>query len=143
MDDYKICDCGSGKIELQCCGDKPSKKEKEEIISKELFSEVLDDKTVYNIEIYPRVVRYDRIEIEDIVVPNCQINIHELAHKCKEWAWNNGYAIEISMIDITDWSINVENLDTGKYCYKKTKYNISEPEFIFKACQWILENKEK
>ena len=64
------------------------------------------------------------------------INIYELAHKCKEWAiLNGGYNI---------WSSGY-----GKECYIdgrrfKEFENIrflaaSEPEAIFKACEWILE----
>jgi len=57
--------------------------------------------------------------------------VHELAHECKEWASSKGYHI---------YSHN-------KGCH--IHYNIAsfkadtEPEAIFAACQWILDNKDK
>jgi len=69
-----------------------------------------------------------------------EINIFELAYKCKEWAKRNGRFIEIK---------------TCKYGYRvyvwEERYTESplviingdyEPDAIFEACEWILkENK--
>lgn len=76
------------------------------------------------------------------------INIHELAYKCKEWA---------SKQDIYIWSSYNFALSTGRAIFDlrlKRRYGDvlpkfaehefetdTEPEAIFKACQWILENK--
>ena len=68
------------------------------------------------------------------------INLYELAHKCKEWAWKQ----DKEHITTT---INTRKTLTGLY---KTCINDdiewfakTEPEAIFKACQWILEQKDK
>ena len=74
-------------------------------------------------------------------------NIHELAHKCKEWAYNNGYDLMTSNCTI------VGKNSLGFYCYILNKdwllgdlednsehicRGFSEPEAIFIACWWIL-----
>lgn len=60
------------------------------------------------------------------------MNIHELAHKCKEWAMKQGIVLEIMLknycqIKIWYTEITIVEADT-------------EPEAIFKAAQWILDN---
>ena len=95
------------------------------MITKELLSEVLG---VYKIiEPYGNILvwEWDKSYSNN----NCSINIYELAHKCKEWALQYDYTILSSKGYATI---------SGKVFYDKT-----EPEAIFKACQWILENKDK
>ena len=85
-------------------------------------------------------------------------NIYELAHKCKEWACKKGYSI----ISISDFDIRHDTIDNyDKYYFtayinmnlfpelNKKEYthlhdinSSTEPEAIFKACQWILDNKD-
>ena len=71
------------------------------------------------------------------------INIHELAHKCKQWAYDNfKYRL------ISGRSIGSDD----KYVYFCTIYLTNsehygiaaktEPEVIFQACEWILKQKE-
>lgn len=105
------------------------------MISKELLSAVLGVKVV---EIYKEkgeIYRYRRYKEE---IDGCHIhNIYELAHKCKEWALKNGYYLTIynDAIDIvlkTNCKI-VENITDGSFNYS--------PMLVFKACEWILENK--
>ena len=77
------------------------------------------------------------------------INIHELAYKCKEWAWNNGgYVIDIHytwlgfgtvVISITKNRIPVHIILEEKSGFEFPL----EPKYVFQACQWILENKDK
>lgn len=68
---------------------------------------------------------------------NDAINIHELAHKCKQWTFNNGYYLTIynDAIDVVLQSNckMVANITDGSFKY--------EPMLVFKACQWILDNK--
>ena len=76
-------------------------------------------------------------EEEKTYKPEFYINIYELAHKCKEWAalrqWNLQSAIYM--------------LDSTAYCeladssFKEVFQAETEPAAIFKACQWILDNK--
>ena len=108
------------------------------MISKELLSEVLGD------EYKDRLV--DWFQVEDNYLRtyyDCgkydlqgrptglgiEINIYELAYKCKEWAFNNGY-----YLNIYNDAIIVENIKDGSFKYS--------PMLVFKACKWILDNKE-
>ena len=98
-------------------------------ISKELLSEVLGKEVAQdnNIQIATPIVHYSNI------THMSSINIYELAHKCKEWAWDNGYTIKSYKSD-EDWWAMIRNM------YINTT---TEPEAIFKACEWILEQKDK
>ena len=84
------------------------------MISKELLKEVMPT--------------YDYMYIDEF-------NIYELAHRCKEWA---AYRHEcfINIFQKTSYNKYTAKLD-GKVFQSDT-----EPEAIFKACQWILDNKE-
>ena len=69
-------------------------------------------------------------------------NIYELAHKCKEWAWENNYSLqtmkEISEENNGEWFIDIWNF---KMLSEYETYGITEAEAIFKACEWILKEK--
>lgn len=76
------------------------------------------------------------------VIMNISINIHELAHKCKEWAWEKGHSLCTTPLMANDSII---------YCWDELERSKDEtisikahsvPEAIFKACEWILANKE-
>jgi hypothetical protein len=97
------------------------------MISKELITQVLNLK------------RVDEIYVEDNLIYFCElnegINIYELAYKCKEWAYEFGYQLA--------------SYPTGEIYMCRDPHNnnvyvsgSSEPEAIFKACQWILDNKD-
>ena len=68
------------------------------------------------------------------------MSIYELAHKCKEWAYKRGflYWYENSRLFIKImYSCKVDfEIDIGEY---KKPFEI---DIDFKACQWILNNKE-
>jgi len=80
------------------------------------------------------------------------INIHELAHKCKEWA--NKY--NFNKVQVVDPQVKLLSyVDRfGGHCRIKlfpaqldatamSFHEKTEPEAIFKACEWILEQKDK
>ena len=103
------------------------------MISKELLSEVLNNKKI--------LLSKNDLLIEDNVLlfdNKCNylvnINLYELAHKCKEWAKQKEY-----------WSIS--GYDEGYFCMlhdmpdNRFFYAETELEAIFKACEWILKNK--
>ena len=122
------------------------------MLSKELLSEVLgldiyeDDKKfseLLNINSISDNVNYNIRFLKDIengwteAIGNRWINTHELAHKCKEWAFKQGYYLTIynDAIDVilkTNCK-TIENITNGSYLYD---YNL-----VFKACQWILEKQ--
>lgn len=106
-----------------------------EMISKELLSEVLGVKIIDTVIHSNGLVTF--ITEDD---SNC-INIYELAHKCKEWAYNQsnrekGYCIKI---------INYGKYSTGGLIGFPESYideELQEYEIVFKLCQWILDNRE-
>lgn len=68
------------------------------------------------------------------------INIYELAHKCKEWSLSKGYAIESCLEHKTSIAAII-SVDSDNPLFGTKHYYISdtEPEAIFKACEWIME----
>jgi len=66
-------------------------------------------------------------------------NIHELAHKCKEWAYEKGYSL-VSWKNTKEWWF-VDIRENGNMVVE-CKREDSEPEVIFQACQYILDNIE-
>ena len=116
------------------------------MISKELLSAVLGlhcgIKSIKNSEV---IYWFDCIgEIREH-----SINIYELAHKCKEWAVNlspNKHALssyprwgDIRNYKKTNGSYYIcQHLVSGAQFEAET-----EPEAIFKACQWILDKDRK
>jgi len=102
------------------------------MISKKLLSAVLGEKI--------SVVKKPYRDIKQYVYYDCvdktekSINTHELAHKCKEWALGGGHIFNVQMSDdITLVYIGSIGKDIGAP---------SEPEAIFKACEWIMEHKQ-
>ena len=111
------------------------------MISKELLTAIREDNyTVVDIDYF--------YEIEDKKIgyslDNEQwyyINIYELAHKCKEWT-----------IKYSGWTLQSYTNERGSgICRIKVgdgqEINkliaSSEPEAIFRACQWILNKDSK
>ena len=70
---------------------------------------------------------------------NLEVNIYELAHKCKAWALNLGYIL-YSAVHGYECYIDSRNfIDNTPVRFLSE----SEPEAIFKACQWILTKDSK
>lgn len=117
------------------------------MISKELLSEVLNEHRVildYEVSICGKELHYGHVDIEE----DGFVNIYELAHKCKEWALTNGYHINTLLYDDGATRIYTHGIAIVHYSDEKSNYNEvfsceadTEPEVVFKACQWILENR--
>lgn len=119
------------------------------MISKELLSAVLDNDKVEHISLgshekfkmdfndwkYKSAGFYGDNYITVTIAGNIYcFDIYELAHKCKEWAFDKGYYLTIynDAIDIvlqTNCKL-VENITDGSFKYS--------PMLVFKACEWIL-----
>lgn len=126
--------------------------ENQVIISKELLSEVLGKKVSkigkagYINDLDIGFVDGNRYSSYDLC-----INIYELAHKCKEWALNKGYRLlsgfdekEYENSPDIEYSCIVNHIYCEGGCRSDNNFNsYSEPEAVFKACQWILNNKEQ
>jgi len=107
------------------------------MISKELLSEVLGCKLDIDEQLQPNDIEY--IEKVGSKLYYRYINIYELMHKCKEWALLNDYSCMSRPRLFGGW---LSELMSG-YGVEDTQFDAdSEPEAVFKCCQWILENKE-
>ncbi len=103
------------------------------MISKGLLDAVFGIDTI-DMSLYDTLLRYNYLN-DGYVIAN--INVYELAHKCKEWALKQG------------WYLNAWiTVNEGAYCdaIKLPSQELhseadTEPEAIFKACEWILEQK--
>ena len=113
------------------------------MISKELLSEVLNDKKILlsknDLLIGDNVLLFDN-QCNYLV----NINIYELSHKCKEWAFDKGYSLESAKRAV----LGKDNKMTNAWicCGFTSTYEVlpnftatTEPEAIFKACEWIME----
>ena len=103
-------------------------------ISKELLSKVLG----YEVEIRGFKDKYIPANFEYIVdmIDVKTINIYELEHRCIEWAFNEGYACLVG-IDIC-YVMRLEGFNIDYFTQLSRDFSDA-----FKACQWILDNKDK
>lgn len=105
------------------------------MISKELLSEVLKLNITYieryNNSIVYKVSVYDREE---------EVNIYELAHKCKEWAILNHYDFTILIDTIVIYNEGIQ-IYTIYNTLEDDNFIPFDPIYEIKACQWILDNK--
>ena len=114
------------------------------MISKELLSEVLG-KEVTNIQ---KGCTENELKITAYFGDARQsfhINIYELAHKCKECVISKGYDVLSGGLEAGLYSCYIDYSDK-RYTLQMNplhyEFADTEPEAIFKACQWILDNKE-
>ena len=78
-------------------------------------------------------------ELHDLVDKNRKsCCLHSLSYKCKEWTTQYRLML-ISHFGSSCSYIEVKDIDTNKIIYS---LHGTEPEAVFKATQWILENKD-
>ena len=102
-------------------------------------------------KLFETVYNCDLTTDKDVLVVCKRLNIYEFAFKCKEWASNLGYQIISGPSDERAYREDFEQAYSevlwyeGDDIHRKYKNKLflacSEREAIFKACQWILENK--
>ena len=113
------------------------------MISKELLSEVLKQET--------RFIRYvanNTYEVhfeKPIRLKYIIINIYELAHKCKEWALRKNYILASESNTYGGiCNMSISSMDVGVfYNIQSTTRANTEVEAVIKACEWILNNKDR
>ena len=66
-----------------------------------------------------------------------EINIYELAHKCKEWAISKGYYLYSVIVNKEAYAYITYPCNTSLRLFSCHSY--TEPEAIFKACEYIME----
>ena len=106
-------------------------------ISKELLSEVL------NINVQTEIHEDDWCSDNTLIYWEFDgyhndyktINIYELEHRCIEWAFNEGYACLVG-IDIC-YVMRLEGFNIDYFTQLSKDFSN-----VFKACQWILDNKD-
>ena len=104
------------------------------MITNEVLSAVLNLKKCRDIELLDSSLHYCFNKID------CSfINIHELAHKCKEWLYTNSmYEVIVNGTDVyLDSSDSL--LAEGGFYYDMKFTADTEPEAVFKAAQWVLD----
>lgn len=114
-------------------------------ISKELLEQVLDYAIIKNSKIDDDINVKVHFKNYQNRYEDDKINIYELAHKCKEWAFKEGFVIRTYYFDSARFeNKKMCNATVGKrkigdvytFCFD------TEPEAIFRACEWILEQKK-
>lgn len=96
------------------------------LLSKELISEVLGKEVEQERFIDSNSLTYVHNGMY------FDINVYELAHKCKEWAFKNGIEISSCIDENGGWA----NIRTNEFI--PTVFAKSEQEAIFKACELII-----
>jgi len=119
-------------------------------ISKELFKIVMGIDPFADIELTETnkgieyiIKNYESEEDDELVYIDFKsyINIYELAHKCKEWAYTKNYHLNCKK-EGDFWFCYCENLITDGYDYV-SKYKYSGPEAIFEAAEWVLKHTKE
>ena len=127
------------------------------MISKELLSEVLGYE-INDFMIKDNLLKYDALYSLDMSNNHKaygyrkSINIYELVHKCKEFAYKLNFNILTEKVSENGYFGYIIKTNQLLECYGyiqeikvvyETIHNQTEAECIFIACQWILENKDK
>ena len=110
------------------------------MISNKLLSKVLG-KNCGNIHFLVRsnTIMYTIQNDVDMLIKNgIEINIYELAHKCKEWAYTKGFRLQAQKYKNMDYSCIIDEMNIE---FHPAKYATTEPESVFKACEFILKEK--
>ena len=120
------------------------------MISKELLSEVLNI-SINLIELNPilennkndigYLLKGSQNTVHEVHRNHKRINIYELAHKCKEWALKHGYLLESGLAVCFEKGFC--EIYTTRKPYQKINEVLhnTEPEAIFKACEWVMTNQ--
>ena len=119
------------------------------MINKELLSKVLDNEVPYQVKVHKIIIKNNSLNYfynskdsgGGLFEANEYINIYEFAHKCKEWAIKySGWTFQ-SYTNERGYGICRIKVGDGQEVNKLIAS--SEPEAIFKACQWILDKDSK
>ena len=100
--------------------------------SKELISEVLSKEVEEERFIDSNSLTYVNSGIYE------DINIYELAHKCKEWALRKGYIVASGLNEEGRWWCDVSEVKIFP-AINCTYVQDTEMEAVIKACEWIME----
>lgn len=108
-------------------------------ISKELFSEITNSKC-------HEVSTKDEFVIAHSNLGTRMVNVYEFVFiKCKEWAFSQGYIISSGLTPVLgvnkDGWAEVFSSSTPLDGKLHTFKQLSEPEAIIQACEWVLDQR--
>ena len=116
------------------------------ILNLELLSNVLDEEVVsFSFDEVHNIIRYHRVAYIGMdnhkqIRADGKINLYEFSFKCKEWAYTK--------YDLIIWSgrtftkLNITSSWDAHKMFKCDKDDLTRTTGIFKACVWLLNNKE-
>ena len=108
-------------------------------ISKELIRKVLEKETENLSDDFISDIIDNYIIFADDGECMFEVNIYEFAYKCKEWAYLQYGIIIQSYLYNGKWRVDIlKGIEIDEF-FKNID---SEPEAIFKACNWVLENSK-
>ncbi len=127
------------------------------MISKELLSIILDNEVPYQVKVHKIIIKNNSLNYfynskdsgGGLFEANEYINIYELAHKCKEWAVNlrpnkHAFSSYPRWGDLRNYKKNNGFYYICQHLVSGAQFEAeSEPEAIFKACEWILTKDSK
>lgn len=112
------------------------------MISKKLLSEVFNENISTDIEIRYAEIHGIKMEWKEVWFNFKSYPLDFVTHKCKEWASKTYYSV-ISGWNMTHWggaySVQVFR-EPSKILFSQSGLD-TEQEAIFRACQYILDNK--
>ena len=112
------------------------------MISKELLSEALEKNITH---IQESINESEICYMVNGETKGTFLNNHYLAHKCKEWAYKNNRQLFSGMTCEeygTKGYCEIANLNRLNEDNECDFYAETEPEAIFKACEWILKESK-
>ncbi len=121
------------------------------LVSKELLSEVLGYKVDKIEEHFDG--NFDPCFLISHNGGQLLLNIYEFMYLCKEWAFQQRYNVyslgkwrDSNRDTYLSYSVTIKTFEENiqyamNKCYNDKFYADTEPEAVFKACEWILENK--
>ena len=109
-----------------------------EVISKGLLSEVLGVRVACIGKVINNKLNYtayiddtiDKIDYKDI-------NIYELAHMCKEWAFSKHYGVSVHTSEISGYIVELQAGFAVSSFHGQLEY-----EAMFRAYEWLLNQGE-
>ena len=110
------------------------------MISKQLLSEVLSCEILsFYLDEVTLLYTYNKIKCIDENYQD-EINIYELANKCKEWAFKKDkYKWLFSYKSFTKCHCDIVDNQNRKFIFISFAGD-NEPEAVFKACEWVLKS---
>jgi hypothetical protein len=109
--------------------------------SKELLSKVLGHEIIYNGELDITCLNANILTYFKNGMVEHKINVYELMHMMKEWAFDKGYSLDVFKSDENYYEVTPRIYNEIEEEWFDCEYSISRTEFesVTKAAQWVSE----